>query len=57
MNLGRYLWRAAAITTIVIGGLSIALLLTSTDGGIFLWPAWLLIALSLWLAVGELRRK
>jgi hypothetical protein len=57
MTLGRYLWRTAAIITIAIDCLAVMLLLTASHGGIFLWPIWLIIALSLWLAIDELLRK
>jgi hypothetical protein len=57
MTLGRHIWRSAAIITIVVSCLAIAVLFLGSDGSIFFWPAWLVIALSLWLAVGELRRK
>jgi hypothetical protein len=57
MTLGRHLWRTGAIITIVISCLAIALLLVGSDKSIFFLPVWLLVASSLWLAVGELRRK
>jgi len=57
MTLSRHLWRVAAIVTIVVDGLASVLLLIGSDGAIFLWPVWLIIGLSLWLAIGELRRK
>ncbi len=57
MTLGRMLWRTGAIITIVASLLVIAMLVTGSDGSIFLWPVWVVVALSLWLAFGELRRK
>jgi hypothetical protein len=56
-TVGRVRWRTAASITIVVSSLGIVLLLTGSDGSIFLGPVWVIIALSLWLAIGELRRK
>jgi hypothetical protein len=57
MTIGRHLWRTAAIIAIVAACLAIALLFLGSDGSIFFWPAWLIIASALLLAIGELRRK
>lgn len=61
MTLARYFWRISAIVTILLACLAIALALqfnmTVTDGAYLGWPGWLIIGLSLWLGIDELRSK
>jgi len=50
-NLARCFWRSLASGTVVVAVLAAAMLMTGTDGAIFLWLSlWVILILAFWIS-------